>query len=394
MTSKIIVLIAMIILIAPTRNAMCQEEAGSKTLFNIERRRDQFAKDFAYFIYPITGSVPGLGSAYGGGATIANIYETDIDFTGFYIKGDFEATGAALLNVHLLPERLIFNTAYYTAKVAPQHFRRGIMSDRDDFILPEFDSTVAVGQLTLTCFERMFEVYVRYAAGSSRLERVLDSDGNEFSNIDTSRKDFQTYNIGLTLDITADVQDPRKGIRLEVNRHTPLIDEPLTSKYDVYDYNLTAYLPMGKQSTWAFNVFFSDAVIRSPATTDREELKQRFGLQCDTISDPDEKANCETTEAQFLDEKVADNSFGTASALGGTQRLRSYPNGRFFAGVGSVADRVSDLHKNMRASYGLGFRVLFSSVTIRMDYATGDEGDEYQIFLDYPWSMFSVDNPA
>jgi hypothetical protein len=33
-------------------------------------------------------------------------------------------------------------------------------------------------------------------------------------------------------------------------------------------------------------------------------------------------------------------------------------------------------------------------VVIRADYAAGDEGREFILFINYPWSMFSVDNPG
>ena len=128
---------------------------------------------------------------------------------------------------------------------------------------------------------------------------------------------------------------------------------------------------------------------------------------------------------------IAENTYGRATGIGGTQRLRSYPMERFHAGqtvfygtefrwnlteestlmdwyilrglrtniqlaffaeAGSVADTSSDLHKSLRASYGAGVRILFSGATIRLDFATGDEGQEMQLFLDYPWSVFSVDS--
>lgn len=433
MLKKAVFLLTLAILPVTPWSAFCEEWKSTDGLFGMERRRDQFAKDFAYFLYPIAGSIPGLGSAAGGGATFANIAGTDTDFTGFYVKGDFEATGAAILNYHILPERLLFNLGFYTAKVAPQQFRRGIESDRDNYILPEFESSIGVGQLTLSFNERMFEMFARFAYGSGRLNRVLDSDGNEFENIDTGINYFRSLNVGLTLDITDDVQDPRRGVRLEANVHKPFSDDPHSSKFDVYNLNLTGYVPMLRSSVWAFNAFFSQAVITSAASVDREELRREIGLRCEDIADPDEKARCEDTQNQYLDEVIAGNRYGRATSLGGTQRLRSYPNGRFYAGkavfygtefrwnitdertlmdwyilrglrtnlqlaffggVGSVADEFGDLHKKMRSSYGAGFRLLFSGVTIRLDYAVGDEGDEYQLFLDYPWSMFSVDNPV
>jgi hypothetical protein len=38
--------------------------------------------------------------------------------------------------------------------------------------------------------------------------------------------------------------------------------------------------------------------------------------------------------------------------------------------------------------------VLLSGVIIRFDLARGSEGIQSQIFITYPWSMFSVDNPG
>ena len=35
----------------------------------VERRRDQFGKEFAYYLYPIVGEIPGLGKAAGFGAS-------------------------------------------------------------------------------------------------------------------------------------------------------------------------------------------------------------------------------------------------------------------------------------------------------------------------------------
>jgi hypothetical protein len=404
--------------------------ADDGTLFDMERRRDQFAKDFSYFLYPISGKVPGIGTAYGAGATVTNIAGTDADFTGFYVRGDFEATGAALLNYHLIDERLIFDIANYTAKVAAQSYKRGIDSSKDDYIHLEVDSGLAIGQLTGTFFQRMLEVYSRFTFGSQKLNRVLDAGGNEFSNADKSTTSFQGLSLGFTMDVTDDRQDPRRGLRFEMKDRIIFADKKDSSDYDTLDANLTYYHPVGASSVWAFNAFYSTALVKSKGETNREILKRAKGLQCQAIPDPAERARCEATEKKFLDEIIAENTYGRATGLGGTQRLRSYPMERFYAGqtvfygtelrwnlteestlmdwyilrglrtniqlaffaeAGSVADATEDLHKKMRASYGTGLRVLFSGATIRLDFATGDGGGEVQLFLDYPWSVFSVD---
>ena len=65
-----------------------------------------------------------------------------------------------------------------------------------------------------------------------------------------------------------------------------------------------------------------------------------------------------------------------------------------FCERGMVADEFGDLLKDGRTSYGVGARLVLSGVIIRLDLAHGDEGAKSQLFITYPWSMFSVDNPS
>ena len=58
-----------------------------------------------------------------------------------------------------------------------------------------------------------------------------------------------------------------------------------------------------------------------------------------------------------------------------------------------VADQFSGLLKDGRNSYGIGARLVLSGVVIRLDLARGNEGAQSQLFITYPWSMFSVDSP-
>ncbi|MBI5814573.1 MAG: hypothetical protein HZB29_03080 [Nitrospinae bacterium] len=397
---------------------------------SVERRREQFPKNFAYFLYPIAGSIPGLGTASGAGATMANIMESNVDFTGFYVDGEFTATGVAVTDIHLMPEFLVGNLGSYTYKVSPMIFRRGMDSSKDDYILPFWEGYSNVGQLALTFAQRRYEFYVRFMNSSGQLSKMLDKDHNEFSNIDKSTHTENALNIGFSMDMTDDVQDPRRGLRVEGVRRSTFERQYMLSQFDVYDLNLTGYLPVGQASTWVFNAFYSTAEKVGSATTDREELRSAIGLNCGSITDPGQKTQCEATENQYLDDRVAYNSYGMSTFLGGTQRLRAYPNGRYFAGksvfygtefryniteertlmdwiflrglrtnlqlaffgeLGGVADSDGELHNRMRPAYGAGFRALFSGVTIRFDVGFGDEGVQTQLFLDYPWSVFSID---
>ncbi len=409
---------------------LCSEAAAFDP---IERRRDQFGRDFSYFVYPIASKIPGLGTAEGGGASVLNMFGTDTDFTGFYLDGDFKASGYALLDMNVVPHRLIVDAGYYDFRVAQVAYRRGINSDRNDYILPEAQGAYALAQVTYSLWDRMFEVYYRALQGYSSLTRVNDKNGNAFEIIDTSRHKAHVDTIGAIIDMTDDRLDPRKGVRFETALKMPTIDDPNQSKYFVMDYNLTGYIPFRKQDTLALNLFASQAHVFREASTDFATLQQQIGLGCSNLPAGPQQDQCRATEAEFINERIAANRYGDATSLGGTQRLRSFDGGRFraghtvfygleyrlnltdertpfdiiiakgvrtgiqlafFAEQGTVFDTWHDWWKTRKTSYGTGFRIVLSGIVIRADFAQGDEGSQFLLFINYPWSMFSVDNPG
>ncbi|MDH5751980.1 MAG: hypothetical protein OEZ59_06140 [Deltaproteobacteria bacterium] len=398
----------------------------------VERRQDQFGKDFGYFVYPIATEIPGLGQAAGLGATVLNMFGTDADFTGFNLKGDLDVHGYALLDVHLLKELVVVDGGDYGFHVMPMVFQRGMDSDPDNYILPEVEGKYQTGQITLTLKQRLFEAYWRILKGKARVLSIMDSDLNQFENVDKGWADAKYTTVGGILDNTDDRLDPRKGVRLEYARKMPEIRDPWQSEYAVKDLNVSAYIPFGKMSTLSFNFFRSDAEITRQASTNYAELEAALGMPCEALP-PAEQPGCLATEAEFINQRIAENRYGTATSLGGTQRLRSYPGGRFLAGHtlfygveyrwnlndehtpfdiwlargirtgfqlsvfterGTVNDNTGKLWENMRTSSGVGFRMRLSGVIIRLDIARGDEGQATVFFINYPWGMFSVDNPG
>jgi outer membrane protein assembly factor BamA len=434
----IIALASLVLLaFAPAQAAQADIAATAATdnndLFGVSRRRNQYGKDFAYFVFPFATDIPGYGSAYGGIGMASNIGGSDTDVLGFYMDGDFSTSGLTILDVNLLPKRLIFDIGLFDYQLAFNQYDRGIESNPDNYTRPEVKGKGATTQLTLTFLDRMVDVYGRYGYQSNRLLQVLDVAGNAFPSIDTRSTTWRNLSLGFTLDVTDDRLDPRRGVRFEFSRQSLLNDiDPIYSTFSVYDTNLTFYLPVGRRNTWVFNAFKSDAVRESLGSIDRTELAQRFGLDCSGISDPVALANCNATNSQRIDEMLAANLYGSATPLGGTQRLRSFVNQRFHAGhamavgtefrwnlteentlidwvilrgirtniqtaffaeAGSVADRKSELTDILKYSYGVGLRVVFSGAVLRLDLAHGSEGLETQLFLNYAWSMFSLDSP-
>lgn len=399
----------------------------------IERRKDQFGRDFGYYLYPLVGEIPGLGTAAGFGASVLNMGGGDTDFTGFYIRGDFKATGVALLDYHAVPRRLLFDVGYNDYLVAPTTHSRGIDSDPDDVIYPKVEGAYLLGQMTLSFDERRYEMYARVLRGRGRQLEVLDKDGQAFPAVDTSWKSGRSVTLGGSIDLTDDRIDPRAGVRLEIASRLPSSNSQDSSEYFVNDYNLTGYVPTRKWDTLALNLFYSRAHVTREGLTDPALLQQRYGLNCAQYPAGPDRDACQATEDRLLAGWLANNRYGTATSLGGTQRLRSFENGRFYAGQalfygieyrwnltdertpfdiyvakgvrtgiqlaafwerGMVADQSSELLKDGRSSYGIGARVVLSGVVIRFDLAQGNEGVQTQLFITYPWSMFSVDNPG
>ncbi len=400
-----------------------------------DRRRDQYPPNFGYFVYPIVVQIPGLGSAKGGGGTFVNVADSDTDLTAFYIDGDFHAAGLTALNMHLVPRRLIFDAAWYEYNVAFKSYERGIDSPKDRFIYPEVEGDGMTGQLTLTFFDKRLDFYSRFGERNNRVNSIYDSSGNNrFDTEDKREETSRNMTLGFNVDLTDDRQDPRRGIRFEMNRKQRLNDvDPVFSTFTVYDANLTGYIPVGRKNTWVWNLFRSSTRINQQGSTNYAELQGRFGFNCGAIADPLAQAECNDSESQYINSIIDYNRYGTATPLGGTQRLRSYPGARFYAGetlfigteyrwnlteeytpinwyvlrghrtnmqlsffaeAGSVAETSSGLTDKFKYSYGMGFRMLFEGTTLRADIAHGDEGTEIILFIDYPFSMFSVDNPG
>ena len=391
-----------------------------------DRRKDQFQKSFGYAIFPYPYSLPGIGSGIGlvGGAS--NIADTYTDVYGILFGGDVQGAAIGVGDLHIIPRTLILETGYGTvSKVSVQSYsQRGMNTDKHDYRILKMGDTEFYGaRLTATFFDRRFEVYGAMYEGGGVLQSLLDQEGNVIIESQNPHKERSTTMlVGSRLDLTDDYQDPRKGFRLDVTRSS---SPPQNSGPDYYvmDYNATAYVPIGRRSTWAFNYLRSDAFVTTQGETDPAKLEQQQGLNCGTIVDPEERTFC----LQVIDNMIANNIHGTATSLGGFSRLRSYPQSRFkgahtifygtevrwnltdettpfnifimkdvrtavqlslFYETGSTADSRSEVGDIMRDSYGFGVRIVTASgVVFRGDVGFGKEGVAPAIFIGYPWEI-------
>lgn len=391
-----------------------------------ERRRSQFQRTPGYIAIPFLFNLPGVGFGYGVLGAATNIDESCTDVSAMVFTGEVDGAAGAIDSVHILPERLILDAGgVFLRKAAVEVYAdRSMSSGKDDFSIAEFRDTYYAGtRLTATFIERRAEAYLGFYQGSTKLDSIRDNDGELVVEAKGSaRETVNTYVVGARADFTDDYMDPRRGVRLDTSAwYTP--PESDGPDYLKLDSNLTGYVPLGSKSTLALNYFRSDALIISEGETNPARIAQEQGLDCSSLSNPADRKRCE----DFIASTVAENKYGSASMLGGNQRLRAFKEGRFrashaqslgaelrfnitdentpfdiyvirdirtavqtalFYEIGTVSDAESEIWSATRSSYGAGLRVVTASgVVYRVDLGFGDEGFQPSIFFQYPWEL-------
>ena len=391
-----------------------------------ERRRDQFPTNPGHVAVPLPFNLEGIGWGVGVLGALTNVAGTCTDVSGAAFTGDITGGYLAVDQLHLAPRRLVLDLGlgFMSQASVVTYNQRGMSSDRDDYSIVEFGDMLQGGlRLTATFLDRRLEGFVGVYGGSGRLASIRDPDGEVIAEAqDASTETASTWIAGARFDFTDDSMDPRRGLRAE---GSVWYSPPSDAGPDSYltDFSVTGYLPIGKRSTWAFTYFHSDAHVLHEGETDPAAIADEYGIDCGSIDDPLEREECQ----RYLDTVVAENGYGSATALGGSSRLRSYGEGRFrgahsrlvgtelrwnltdektpfnivimrdirtafqvalFYEIGTVADRESDLWSSTRSSYGAGFRMVTASgIVYRIDLAFGDEGFVPTVFFMYPWEI-------
>ena len=383
-------------------------------------------EDQAYLIAPIPYILPGVGTGLGVIGAFNNTFDTTTDFFVVGVGGDVEGTVTGVTDIELLSETVLLDVTYvgFNKGSQKQYAERGIDSDPDDFNIVELQNTSLYGgRLTLTFWERRLEFFTFQYNIRSEPSAVIyqgkEENRQEYENPEAFTFSRLTY--GTQVDVTDDRLDPRMGVRFVLNRSdSPVTDQDSSESYTV-DTNLTGFIPLLESSTFAINYFRSDATVTKEGVTDYQtildDLRANYGC---TAGD-----SCDDSLQKLARDTELRRKYGTASSLGGSSRLRSYAGGRFsgahtefygyefrwnltdentpfdlyfikdfrtgfqlafFYETGTVAEQREDLWEKSRNSTGLGARLVTGSGFIyRFDVATGSEGAETTLFVDYPW---------
>jgi hypothetical protein len=390
----------------------------------LERRQDQFPRDSSYLLLPLPYSIPGIGSGLMLTALAGKIGGTDVDLFAIQAFGDAQGTVVGLQNLPIV-DRLLYLELQHEGitKAAVQAYdQRGMRTGRRDYRLTEFNEVREdTAKLRLSLWDRRLELTGEVSYFHARIPRVRDADGDIIAELDPEQTETERTTRGrATLDLTDDRADPRRGVRLEtVGRHA-LRETTADPDLVVVDVSATGYVPVLAASTFVVNAFRSDALVRRTGDLDEERVRRGLGYACGEGDDA-----CLAAERDATTQALTAHRRGGASSLGGRDRLRAYPDGRFFAAksaaagaelrwnvhegvapfdfflwrdvaaalqlaafyeVGSTFERDADFGRDTRASTGVGLRMVSSSgMVYRADYARGDEGGAFVLFFGYPW---------
>ena len=390
--------------------------------FEIDRRREQFNKQYGQLFLPLPYSLPGLGTGLLLIGNFGNIADTTTDIAAIGAIGDAEFIFTFLDELFIAPELLYLQylRAHGFKFAFQQYSSRGMNTSKDDFqygIGNSYDLNAPT--LKLTFMDRMFEIGLGINKQSGTFQKFVNPDESDPTKQGETVAIFDPgleiniankIEFSTRIDFTDDYKDPRRGIRnsLFIDRQTAKTSsEP---SFDVVTNDLQIYIPVLEKSTIVFDLQISDAYVTKKGETNLEVLRIKNG------------GNENLTNAE-----LASNTNGTSLSLGGGDRLRSFPEGRFqgahtiyyaaefrwnysssggekldlffiqdlveelqvalFIEQGSVSETKSELGNTVKTSIGSGFRFLSGSGNLyRADFATGNEGPAFTVIIQYPWT--------
>ena len=390
--------------------------------FEIDRRREQFNKQYGQLFLPLPYSLPGLGTGLLLIGNFGNIADTTTDIAAIGAIGDAEFIFTFLDELFIAPELLYLQylRAHGFKFAFQQYSSRGMNTSKNDFqygIGNSYDLNAPT--LKLTFMDRMLEIGLGINKQSGTFQKFVNPDESDPTKQGETVAIFDPgleiniankIEFSTRIDFTDDYKDPRRGIRnsLFIDRQTAKTSsEP---SFDVVTNDLQIYIPVLEKSTIVFDLQISDAYVTKKGETNLEVLRIKNG------------GNENLTNAE-----LASNTNGTSLSLGGGDRLRSFPEGRFqgahtiyyaaefrwnysssggekldlffiqdlveelqvslFFEQGSVSEAKSELGKTVKTSVGSGFRFLSGSGNLyRADFATGNEGPAFSVIIQYPWT--------
>ncbi len=257
--------------------------------FEIDRRREQFNKQYGQLFVPLPYSLPGLGTGLLFIGNFGNILDTTTDIAAIGGIGDAEFIFTFLDELFLAPDLLYLQylRAHGFKFALQQYSSRGMNTSKNDFKYGIGNSwDLNAPTLKLTFMDRMLEIGLGINKQSGKFQKFVAPDENDPTK---QGETVATFDPGLEInlankielstriDYTDDYKDPRKGIRnsLFIDRQTATSSsEP---SFDVITNDLQIYIPVLEKSTIVFDLQISDAYVTKKGETNIEVLKNKNG---------------------------------------------------------------------------------------------------------------------
>lgn len=357
----------------------------------VPERRRSFAERGAneYLIVPAVASIPGIGTFVGVITSASNLGGTGIDAAAIVAESidgsDIGITAVAFRELPLIFPGLTLDVQWADIELGNLDvFLPGRNSP--NFTIPvtaEFQFYLV--RPTLRLFERRFNLV--YSLGFSE-GFDFDENGNEIP--------FAQHSLswGVELDLTDDVVDPRKGVRLGFSATLPPPDSSFLGDntetesafagqagIELRSSSLTFYIPFSRRVNLAWNNQFFEArggeddpeqgIISGGSPPLRgfpaNRWRDRFGV----FHGFDLRYN-------FPFGSVLD-FFLVQGVLEDIQLAAFYE-------VGQVAPaNTGALYDDMHESYGVGVRMLLQAIVLRLDLALGSEGPQTHLTIGQPF---------
>ena len=402
-----------------------------------ERRK--LIKDdiFEYYIIPAVVERPGIARLTGVASIVNNIPVPWIDdgkfnLIGGFVKGkgknqfegeDIDGYGLTIIDFPIFSNDFTFSPARLTGtKVSYPLYERGINSDpKRKYIIMADRVDQNIGEISYYFFERQVEFFYTFFNAEVDYFGVQDYDGSfiDLRDVEDFGKGTSkwTERWGILLDDTDFRRDPRIGYFLKLDRWQWPNRTPQESSWFQYDLETTGYLPLiDMKMILVLNQYLSTSKVVKPGKVERytcTDQELTLNPKCQEIAD------------EIYKRYLENSTKGRATALGGFERLRGYPEGRFFdehtnfraielryyfdpvdldfdvifaQGIlaefqlaafyeqGTVSsDLGNNFWNNFKDSYGLGLRFITGSAVGRIDVGFSDEGGATSIWWDYPF---------
>ncbi len=389
-----------------------------------DRRKDQFPTSYGYLLAPLPYSVPGIGEGMFILGSFTNVFGTTTDPTLVLITGDAQGEGAFFDELPLYPEHLFLRTEFLNISAAAvnNYESRGMDTGKNDYNLLQISRYQERNfGLDLAFLNRKIMLSVTRDQNRGDLNKIRDAKGNIIDDLASPyRFRNKSWQWAAQLDMTDDYLDARKGVRINLRYQNNPPQSSNEADYFVTEVNSLFFVPTFGEDTLVLNYFQSDANVRKKGNIDRAAITQELGFNC-----PVDNVECLYAESHLVDVISNQRRYGTASSLGGDNRFRAFPQGRFngahvsfigaeyrmnfvrestpfnfyiwrdahtgfqlafFTEFATVSETWGDLWDDSRFVQGVGVRLVTKSGSVyRADLGVSDEGAELSVFFYYPW---------